>query len=99
MRAVLLAAALAALPSLTQAGIIERACLSSERSGGDRALCGCIQQAANRTLTASDQRLAARFFADPDRAQEIRQSDRRSHAVFWERYRSFGEFAEAVCAR
>lgn len=93
MSIVLLAAA--AGPAL--AGPIETACLRSERSGGNRAICGCIQQVADMTLTGSDQRLAARFFSDPDRAQEIRQSDRRSHEAFWERYRNFGETAEVYC--
>jgi hypothetical protein len=93
MSIVLLAAA--ASPAL--AGPIETACLRSERSGGNHAICGCIQQVADMTLTGSDQRLAARFFSDPDRAQEIRQSDRRSHEAFWQRYRNFGETAEVYC--
>lgn len=93
MSIVLLAAATG--PAL--AGPIETACLRSERSGGNRAICGCIQQVADMTLTGSDQRLAARFFSDPDRAQEIRQSDRRSHEAFWERYRNFGETSEVYC--
>ncbi len=79
------------------AGPIESACLGSERSGGDRALCGCIQQVADMTLTGADQRLAARFFSDPDRAQEIRQSNRRSHEAFWQRYKNFGATAEVSC--
>lgn len=76
---------------------IERACLKSDRSGGNRSVCGCIQDAANLTLTARDQRLAASFFADPDRAQEIRQSKRAHHEVFWERYKNFGQTAELFC--
>ena len=75
---------------------IERACLKSDR-GGSRAICGCIQDAANLTLTTKDQRLAATFFADPDRAQEIRQSKRSSHEVFWQRYKNFGQTAELFC--
>ena len=75
---------------------IERACLKSDR-GGSRAICGCIQDAANLTLTSKDQRLAASFFADPDRAQEIRQSKRSSHEVFWKRYKNFGQTAELFC--
>lgn len=78
---------------------IERACLASERAWGQRALCGCIQDAANLTLTVSDQKLAATFFADPHRAQEIRQSDRRSHEDFWKRYKNFGQTAEIFCQR
>ena len=80
-----------------QANTIKNACMSSDRAGGNFALCGCIQQAANRTLSAQDQRLAATFFRDPHRAQEIRQSDRRSHESFWERYRNFGNAAESFC--
>ena len=76
---------------------IERACMASDRSHGDRALCGCIQDAANLTLSAKDQRLAATFFQDPDRAQEIRMSDRRSNETFWKRYKNFGATAEAFC--
>lgn len=80
-----------------QASAIKNACLGSDRSGGNYALCGCIQDAANRTLTARDQRLAATFFGDPQRAQEIRQSSRSSYERFWERYRNFGLAAEAFC--
>ncbi|MGI9389716.1 MAG: hypothetical protein ACR2O1_06640 [Boseongicola sp.] len=76
---------------------IERACLKSDRAAGNRAICGCIQDAANLTLTNKDQRLAATFFADPHRAQEVRQSDRRQHEAFWERYKNFGIAAESYC--
>ena len=31
---------------------IERACLKSDRGQGNRSLCGCIQDAANLTLTS-----------------------------------------------
>jgi hypothetical protein len=101
MRAVILSLFLSAalVPAAAPAGasVIERACLSSER-GGNRALCGCIQRAADRTLTGRDQRTAARFFRDPDRAQEVRQSSRRSDREFWERYKSFGYYAEVSCS-
>lgn len=75
---------------------IERACLKSDR-GGDRALCGCIQDAANLTLTPRDQRRAAGFFEDPHQAQVVRQSDRRSDEAFWKRYKNFGQTAEVFC--
>jgi len=87
---------LCAAPAM--AGPIESACLRSDRDAASRQLCGCIQNVADATLTGSDQRLAASFFKDPHRAQEIRQSDSRSHAAFWERYKAFGETAEAYCA-
>lgn len=92
-----LSAGLVPLAAPSEAGAIERACLSSER-GGSRALCACIQKAADRTLTSRDQRTAAQFFRDPDRAQKVRMSDRRSDKEFWERYESFGYFAEVSCA-
>jgi hypothetical protein len=76
---------------------IERACLSSDRQAATPQLCGCIQRVADQILTRSDQRLAARFFADPQMAQDIRQSDRDSHEQFWQRYRAFGTTAANVC--
>ena len=85
-----------AVAGMAEAGSIERACLSSDRPKS-RALCGCIQQAADVTLNGRDQRMAARFFADPHRAQEVRQSDRRRDEAFWQRYEQFGATAEAYC--
>ena len=99
MRSLLLSAVLLSLPAFASAGAIERACLSSEQANGNRTLCSCIQQAADRTLSAKDQRFAARLFRDPDRAQKVRMSDRRSDELFWERYESFGAFAQVVCAQ
>ena len=92
-----LSATLVPLAAPAEAGAIERACLSSER-GGNSALCACIQRAADRTLSGRDQRTAAQFFRDPDRAQQVRMSDRPSDRAFWERYKSFGYFAEVSCA-
>lgn len=79
------------------AGPIERACLDSPRRGANWQLCGCIQRVADQTLTRSDQRLAAKFFQDPHRAQEIRQSDNLRHEAFWLRYKEFGASAAATC--
>lgn len=79
-----------------EASTIERACLASDRPK-TRSLCGCIQQAANVTLTGRDQRMAAQFFTNPHRAQEVRQSGRNNHAAFWQRYQRFGATAEAYC--
>lgn len=78
---------------------IETACLKSERSRGQRALCGCIQDAANLTLSPRDQKLAATFFSDPHRAQDVRQSSRRSDSAFWERYENFSQTAQTFCQR
>jgi hypothetical protein len=69
-----------------QSGVIERACLTADRSAASPRLCGCIQQ-----------RKAARFFSDPHEAQEVRQSSRQSDRRFWDRYRAFGAAAETYC--
>ena len=53
-------------------GEIGQACAASDRRAANTALCNCIQAAANQHLNARDQRLAATFFEDADRAQEIR---------------------------
>lgn len=93
----IVAAALLFSAGIAQAGVVERACLSANRSAASRSLCGCIQDAANMTLNRRDQKLAATFFKDPAKAQEIRQSDRGAHEDFWNRYKLFGSTAEAFC--
>lgn len=102
MKSILFAAAVAAsfvvMPGAAIAGPIERACMASDR-GGNRSLCGCIQQAADMTLSRSDQRRAAKLFNDPDRAHATWVSQSSSDDAFWRRYKSFGETAEASCAR
>lgn len=87
-----------AAPQLAAAGPIERACMSSPRQSASFRLCGCIQRVADQTLTRSDQRIAAKFFSDPHRAQEIRQSDNMRHETFWLRYKEFGATAAAACS-
>lgn len=87
-----------AVPAPAEATIIQRACLASDRGAGNRTLCRCIQSAADATLTRRDQRLGATFFEEPGAAQEIRQSDRRGHEIFWERWRTFGERATEMCS-
>ena len=97
MKYLLIAAFAATFAVPAMAGTIQRACMAGDRPGNAR-LCSCIQAAADRTLTTTDQRLAAEFFRNPDRAQEIRMSDRRAHEVFWKRYKNFGAVAEAYCS-
>lgn len=95
--AVALAMATALAPVPAEAKRLERACLNSDRAAASRALCDCIQRVADQMLTRSDQRLAARFFKDPQRAQDVRQSDRADHEAFWKRYRDFGDSASKIC--
>lgn len=86
-----------AVSAPAEAGRIERACAASDRGARDTRLCACIQIVADQTLDRREQRLAASFFKDPHRAQEVRQSDRASHERFWLRYRAFGDAAERAC--
>jgi hypothetical protein len=91
------AAVLSLLSTAALAGPIERACMASDR-GGSRSLCGCIQQAADATLSGGDQRRAAKFFKDPERAHQTWISQSASDDAFWDRYKRFGQTAEASCA-
>lgn len=95
--AALTALALPALPGALEARSIETACNRSDRAGATRALCSCVQRVANQHLTRADQRQAARFFRDPDRAQQVRMSRTDRDRAFWQRYRSFANAAEASC--
>ncbi|MEM7722330.1 MAG: hypothetical protein AAF376_08145 [Pseudomonadota bacterium] len=76
---------------------VERACLQSNRTDVSRALCSCIGDAAALTLNRREMREGARFFSDPQRAQDVRTSDRRADERLWESWRAFGETAEAMC--
>ncbi|MEN8893918.1 hypothetical protein [Planktotalea arctica] len=103
MKHIILTVALAAIlapvvPAPLDAGTLQRACMKSDRKAANRRLCSCIQKAARGQLSSSDQRLAATFFKDPHRSQEIRQSDRYSHEVFWKRYKEFGVRAQQMCS-
>lgn len=97
MKSWILGAVLVLAAGSVQADTIRRACMGGERAGNPR-LCACIQAAADRTLTRTDQRKAAAFFKDPDRAEKIRMSKRRNDEAFWERYKAFGAFAASVCS-
>jgi hypothetical protein len=92
-----LAVSLSMVSGMAAAGPIERACMASDR-GGNRSLCGCIQQAADATLSGGDQRRAAKFFKDPERAHQTWVSQSASDDAFWDRYKQFGETAQASCS-
>jgi len=79
-------------------GPISQACIRSGRDAATRRLCGCVQGAANRHLSAADQRLSAGFYANPQKAQDVRQSDNRSNEAFWDRYTSYVEDARRYCS-
>ncbi|MGR3498464.1 MAG: arginine transporter [Limimaricola soesokkakensis] len=87
--------ALAACGGGRPTGAISRACEASDRPGANPALCSCVQGAANATLTGSEQRRAAKFFKDPQKAQDTRQAE--GSGAFWSRYKAFADRAEAIC--
>lgn len=90
--------AMALSAPVAHAGKIENACIKAGRKAASRSLCGCIQEAADLTLSKRDQSRAAVFFQDPHKAQVTRQSDRRSDEEFWLRYKEFGNAAQAFCS-
>lgn len=91
-------AAVIALSGPAVSGPIENACLKAGRKAASRTLCACIQDAANATLSRSEQKRAAKFFHDPHKAQETRQSDRASDERFWQVYKQFGATAQSYCS-
>lgn len=96
------ALALALIPfqaSFSEAGPISSACNKSDRKAASRRMCNCLQRVANSELSRTDQRLAATFFKEPHKAQEMRQSDRNNHERFWLRYKDYGQTVAALCSR
>jgi hypothetical protein len=78
-------------------GEIGQACMRADRDAASVRLCSCVQQAADSSLNGAEQRRAATFFADPQRAQDTRQSDGSGDERFWDRYQAFVERARAMC--
>jgi len=78
-------------------GPISKACLASGREGRSQRSCGCIQAAADQTLTRAQQRRSVDFYGDPHLAQQIRQSDRPVDERFWKAYTAYAERAESLC--
>lgn len=102
MRYLLIATALATVAacgggSRGATGDISNACLAADRRAANPALCSCVQQVANQSLSGREQTRAAAFFADPQLAQDTRQSDRPGDERFWLRYKAFTELATQVC--
>ncbi|GAA6190286.1 hypothetical protein DS909_01925 [Phaeobacter gallaeciensis] len=89
--------ALAPAPAEAASGTINRACRASDRPAASRELCGCIQRVANKSLSRTERRKVAKWFADPHQAQQIRMSDRSSDEQLWLRYKAFGQKVHATC--
>lgn len=97
MKTILMTCAALCTAAPLYAGTIERACNSSPRNAS-RATCSCIQHVADVQLSGRDQKQAAKFFADPQLAQDTRQSDNPAKERFWLRYKAFGLSAAKQCA-
>ena len=97
IKAALAAISVSFVASAVHAGPISSACLKSERRAANPTLCGCIQQVADVTLQGADQRRAATFFRNPDKAQEVFLSRKRADDAFWLRYKAFSARAEQSC--
>lgn len=82
---------------MAEAGPISRACMASPRKQKSPSLCQCIQKVANQTLSGADQRRGAKYFRNPEKLQEVRQSDLRTNEVFWKRWKAFGQAASEAC--
>ena len=84
-------------PAPVAYGPISKACLQSDRKKASRQLCTCIQAAADKTLSRSDQRKSVAFYSNPHLAQQIRQSERANDESFWEAYAAYGQEAARMC--
>lgn len=89
-------AALLAVPTTVSANAIQRACNASDRNAS-RALCSCIGDVAGDLLSGSQIREGARWFDDPQRAQDVRQSDRARDEEMWQAWRTFSSAAQQRC--
>lgn len=97
MKTILMTCAAVFIAAPLYAGTIERACNKSPRNAS-RTTCSCIQQVADVQLSRGDQKQAAKFFSDPQLAQDTRQSDNPSKERFWLRYKAFGLNAAEQCS-
>jgi hypothetical protein len=78
-------------------GPIHTACTRQGRRGASSARCGCVQAAANLTLTPGEQRIGARYFEDPELLQKMKLSDTPQNERFWDTWARFAETAETLC--
>ncbi|MEM9578656.1 MAG: hypothetical protein AAF999_16795 [Pseudomonadota bacterium] len=84
-------------PAPFAAGLIQSACKANHRTRASSARCGCVQAAANMTLSPDQQRRGAGFFHDPEALQRMKLSDSAANERFWESWARFAETAEAIC--
>lgn len=80
-------------------GPIGNACNAHNRRVANNARCGCIQAAANLTLSQEEQMRAVRFFGEPELLQAIKLSDTPPNERFWYAWARFADTAEELCQR
>ncbi|MFT4960949.1 MAG: hypothetical protein ACI92Z_002035 [Paracoccaceae bacterium] len=78
-------------------GSIDHACRQADRPAATPKLCSCIQKVANKSLTRNERYKVSKWFSDPHKAQQTRQSDRRSDETLWLKYKEFGALARKTC--
>lgn len=78
-------------------GPIAQACMRAGRKQSSRSKCGCVQAVANRSLSRAEQQRGASFFANPQRAQDTRQSDNPASERLWRNWKDFGVSAAKQC--
>jgi len=87
---------LASAPRFAQ-GPVGTACKIHNRDVATARVCGCIQAAADMTLSQSQQQRAVRFFAEPELLQQMKLSDTPANERFWKSWARFAETAELLC--
>ena len=94
----ILVGALILVTNVAHAGSkIEKACLKSDRKAVTRELCSCIQFVADQSLTRAQQSKGAKWFKDPHKAQQTRQSSRGSDEKMWQAWKKFSARTQEIC--
>lgn len=78
-------------------GPIKTACTRQRERTVSVEKCGCVQAAADLTLSASEQKRSAEFFADPEKLQKMKLSDTPANERFWDVWAQFADTAEQMC--
>ncbi|MBD3664578.1 hypothetical protein [Sulfitobacter aestuariivivens] len=84
-------------PVLFATGPIYKACQQDRRKAASRSRCGCVQAVADQSLSSADQKRGAKYFKDPGKLQEVRQSDNAGNERFWKAWKAYGQTAAALC--
>jgi hypothetical protein len=78
-------------------GPIQTACRAQPRGNASIAKCGCVQAAADLTLSRDEQKQGARFFQNPELLQQMKLSDTPKNERLWYTWERFAQTAETLC--